>query len=312
MKRFYKKVFISLILLGLFGIVSNGLAVEKNPIDLQLDWPTSPGKTELTGESNISEMVKYFYEWGISLGGIAVFFSLIMAGFKYLTSVGNENKMREARDKISSSLFGLLLLLSSFLILNVVNPELTTLRMPDNIGLAPENLTPIDVDKPNISDPCEKVIIYKDANFQGNSIEVFPGLSSGNLYSKIGGEALSIDIQGFCKAELYSSTNCEYEANLMTTIYTSLSDLDSVYLNDPVVCVKNLAGTTSSPCDANCSQCNQETDCITSSANCVWQNWLCVKSTCDTNCSECDEYSCWTSQAGCEWRYEICKPKYFE
>ena len=320
MKKLYisKKLFFFLTLLVVLGIASNALAFD---FTLELDWPVSPGKTELTHESNISEMVKYFYEWGISLGGIAVFFSLIMSGFKYLTSVGNENKMREAKDKISSSLFGLLLLLSSFLILNIINPELTTLRIPDDIGSAIQNLVPIDLsdEPPEISDPCEKVIVYSEANFQGNSFEILPGLTSGDLSSnsKIEGEALSIEIFGFCKAELYSSKNCWWKADLMTTIYTSLADLDSVYLNDPVFCVKNLAGITSSPCDTDCIKCSQEIDCITSTANCVWQEnyYLCVQSTCNTNCSECHDFSsCLMSEAesGCVWSpYEICEPEVF-
>ncbi len=305
MKRFYKKVFISLILLGLFGIVSNGLAVEKKSIELGLDWPVSPGNTGLTGESNISEMVKYFYEWGISLGGLAAFISLVMAGFQYLTSTGDTGKMREARDKINSSLFGLLLLLSSFLILNVINPELTTLRIPEDIGSAFENLIPIDVGKPNTSDPCEKVIVYSETNFQGNSLEILPGQKSGSLYSsEIGGKALSIEIRGFCRAELYSSNNCT--TGLITQTYTNLPDLDSLGIKDPIVCVENSAGDAFSACDASCSKCGQETDCIISSANCVWQNWLCVESTCNTNCNECkNELSCFMSEtgSGCMWNY---------
>jgi len=309
MKKLYKKVIFVLILFGVLGIVYNALALE-------LVWPDSPGKTELTGKSSISEMVKYFYEWGISLGGIAVFFSLIMAGFKYLTSVGNESKMREARDKISSSLFGLLLLLSSFLILNIINPELTILRMPDDIGSPLQNLIPIDVGKPDTSNPCEKVIVYSQANFQGIAFEILPGLMSGNLDNKIGGDARSIDIRGFCKAELWSSISCEWKENLMTTIYTSLLDLDSVYLNDPVVCVRNLAGIASSPCDTICSKCSKEIDCITSTNNCVWQNFLCVQSTCNTNCSECttlaDCISSW-AESGCVWTpYETCEPEMWD
>lgn len=313
MKTFYKKVFILLIFLGLFGIASYGLAEEENSTGLQLVWPNSPAGTKLEEGIEISQMVKYFYEWGISLGGLAVFISLIMSGFKYLTSAGNESKMREAKEKINSAFLGLLLLLSSFLILNSINPELTTLRMPDDIGSTSGNLASIDLsdEPPKISDPCEKVIAYSQANFQGNSFEILPGLISGNLDTKIEGDALSIDIYGFCKAELYSSSNCLYRSDLETTIYTSLSDISSVYI-DPVFCVKNLTGNTSSPCDTTCAQCTQA-NCITSPANCVWQQdyYLCVESTCDTNCSECVESTlCWISQAGCTWDYDFltCKP----
>jgi len=310
MKRFYKKVFVFLILFGLFGIVSNGLA-------LQLVWPDSPGGTQLEDGIEISQMVKYFYEWGISLGGIAAFFSLITAGFKYLTSVGNESKMREARDKINSSFFGLLLLLSSFLVLNVINPELTTLRMPDDIGSAPGNLAPIEIEQPDTSIPCEKVIAYSQVKFQGNASEISPGSTSGDLSLSpgsggIGGRALSIEVRGFCIAELYSSVYCSGDP--VAAISTDLVNVNSVFLDEPgVVCINNSAGATSSPCDADCSQCSHA-DCMASPANCVWQEFFyqCVKSECSTNCSECDnDTSCAMSEAGCMWNYappQKCEP----
>lgn len=316
MKRFYKKVFILLIFLGLFGIAYSSLAEEENSTGLQLDWPISPGRTELTDQSNISEMVKYFYEWGISLGGIAVFFSLTIAGFQYLTSVGNESRMREAKDKIKSSLFGLLLLLSSFLILNTINPELTALKIPEDIGSAFENLIPIDVGKPNTSDPCEKIIVYSKTNFQGNSLEILPGRMSENLYSEIGGKALSIEIRGFCRAELYSSNDCT--TGLITQTFTSFPDFDSLGIEDSIVCVENSAGDAFSACDVNCPECARETDCIISSANCAWQkgSYLCVESTCNTNCYECkNQSSCSMSEAesGCMWNYPAgmgtCEPQ---
>lgn len=128
MKSFYKKIFILLIFLGLFGIVYNSLALE-------LDWPVSPSGIQLNKDdprdnASLEELVKYFYEWGILLGGLATFISLTRAGFQYLTSTGDSIKMGDARKDINSAIFGLILLLSSFLVLNTINPELTNLKMP--------------------------------------------------------------------------------------------------------------------------------------------------------------------------------------
>ena len=62
--------------------------------------------------------------------GIAVFISLLIGGFLYLTSAGNPARMGEAKDRIFSALIGLVLLFSIYLILNTINPELTILSMP--------------------------------------------------------------------------------------------------------------------------------------------------------------------------------------
>jgi len=97
---------------------------------LETTWPTSPFGTDLTNTSTLTDLVKYIYEWGIFIGGLAVFISLLIGGFLYLTSAGNPARMGEAKDRIFSALIGLVLLFSIYLILNVINPELTVLTMP--------------------------------------------------------------------------------------------------------------------------------------------------------------------------------------
>ncbi len=118
-----KKLFFLLILLITLGVSFEVLALETT-------WPTSPFGTDLTDDSVLTDMVRYFYEWGIFIGGIAVFITLLIGGFLYLTSMGNPARMNEAKDRIFSALIGLVLLLCIYLILNTINPELTILTMP--------------------------------------------------------------------------------------------------------------------------------------------------------------------------------------
>ena len=154
-----KKFFFLLIFLGIILIASRVLALE--PSGLELKWPSSPGtQIMLTVSTPLPELVKYFYEWGIALGGLAVFIALVIAGFQYLTSVGNPAAMKEAMDKIQSAFLGLALLLGSWLILNTINPELTTLRIPptnwEDIGkLECDTATDCpDSQKYECTDPC--------------------------------------------------------------------------------------------------------------------------------------------------------------
>jgi hypothetical protein len=94
----------------------------------QVEWPNSPVGTPLNATSELQDLIKYFYEWAIALGGLAIFIVLVFAGFQYLTSTGNPASMSEAQERIRSAVIGLVLLLGSVLILNTINPELTTFR----------------------------------------------------------------------------------------------------------------------------------------------------------------------------------------
>ena len=99
----------------------------------QIDWPTAPiGGYNLDGNSTIPDLVAYFFGWGVGLGGLAVFIALIIAGVQYITSVADPKKVNEAKDRIKSAVIGLGLLLSSWAIFQLINPNLNTLQdLPD-------------------------------------------------------------------------------------------------------------------------------------------------------------------------------------
>jgi len=138
---------------------------------LEIRWPNSPLGTSIARCTNVTGMVKYFYEWGIALGGLAAFVALIIGGFLYLTSMGEPTRLAEAKDRIKSAFFGLILLLSSWLILNTINPQLTTLKAklelvqvtPEELRLGPTELK-----------PCEFAVLYENTNWDGKSATIKP------------------------------------------------------------------------------------------------------------------------------------------
>jgi len=195
-----KKFAILIIFLMLFGIASNVLALEN-------DWRPSPGsRIELTNETTLAEMVKYFYEWGVTIGGLVAFLALVMAGFQYMTSAGDPSKMKDATEKIKSAILGLVLLLGSYLVLNLINPELTTLRMP-SLETPTNTLGGIVEEPPDISKPCEKAVIYSQPNYApGTELEtITKGDCKPVALSK---ESGSIKVDGACAVELYSISSC--------------------------------------------------------------------------------------------------------
>jgi hypothetical protein len=154
-----KTKILTIVLLGLLLATSSVLAA-------RIEWPRTPAGHEFP-QQGIPELVRYFYEWGIALGGLIVFIALLIAGFQYLTSTGNPAVMQNAREKIKSAFFGLLLLLGSWLILNTINPQFT--QFPElqlNLSDIPtSNVSVFSEKSPYV---CQGAFIFHDENYTGS------------------------------------------------------------------------------------------------------------------------------------------------
>jgi len=73
-------------------------------------------------------IVAWLYYLIVGISGLAAFVMLVWGGVQWLTSGAIPSQAGEARDKLKSAVLGLLLILSSFLIIQVINPELTVLN----------------------------------------------------------------------------------------------------------------------------------------------------------------------------------------
>ena len=186
-KTFTKKLFlVALLILGCFVLFGAALALETA-------WPESPMHTKVEKDTNIGEFIKYLYEWGIALGGVATFIAFVIAGFQYITSVGNPQTMKDAIDRIKSAMFGLVMLLSAYVLLNTINPELTEFKLdPFNPTVADDYFQACDpthkcpegyrcatvggsgicmVDSGD-STICSKAVVWSDTNFKGTERKI--------------------------------------------------------------------------------------------------------------------------------------------
>lgn len=82
--------------------------------------------------------LQYIYHLLLSLAGIACFYALVSGGITYLVSglTTSAVQAKTALDKISAGLTGILIILSSYIILHTLDPNLTLLYMgnPESIG----------------------------------------------------------------------------------------------------------------------------------------------------------------------------------
>jgi len=151
------------------------------PTTTHVNWPPSPLGTNITPATQFHELIRYLYEWGIALGGIFVFIVIVKSGIEYLTSMGDPGKMSKSLESIKSAALGLILLLSSWLILNTINPQLTTLRPLPNLWGEfgnPPDIRHLDPGQ-NVA-PCHFILVYPEIGFQGTP-GVSPGVSPGVL-----------------------------------------------------------------------------------------------------------------------------------
>jgi len=178
---------------------------------LEVNWPNSPMGTALNDNGKLTDLIKYLYEWGISLGGFAAFIALIIAGFQYLTSAGNAGKMSDAMSRIRSAGLGLVLLFGSFLILNTINPQLTELKMPTlTPGEKAEDLKSVSVETTEEETNCKGATLYSGTYYENpDSSPILLGKTIFSTKREVG----SVKLNGNCQLVLYQFSDCTENAD---------------------------------------------------------------------------------------------------
>jgi hypothetical protein len=121
-----KKIIIaSLILFFSLGIGSS--FAQK---DLETEYPEVGGTRPETVATSLPEYVKYIFNFAIWIAGALALVFIIIGGVKYLLSTGNPSLQGDARNQILSALLGLVIILSSYLLLTTINPELVFFKTP--------------------------------------------------------------------------------------------------------------------------------------------------------------------------------------
>lgn len=145
-------VFFTIALLIFPGLV---LAQEKT---LEVDYPG----LDISETKNLfPEYVKYVFTFIITALGGVLFWYLITGGITYITAGGDPEKMKEAKKKITSVFWGAIILLSSFLILRTINPQIlapTSLEKLEDISLEPEEIPSPESKAPDILGKIEEIV----------------------------------------------------------------------------------------------------------------------------------------------------------
>ncbi|PJE58565.1 MAG: hypothetical protein COU81_00040, partial [Candidatus Portnoybacteria bacterium CG10_big_fil_rev_8_21_14_0_10_36_7] len=81
--------------------------------------------------ANIGEFIQFIYKYGFMIGSIVAVVMMIISGLMWILSGGNQDTIGKAQKRISGAIIGLVLMATSYTVLNTVNPYLVNLRLPD-------------------------------------------------------------------------------------------------------------------------------------------------------------------------------------
>jgi hypothetical protein len=101
---------------------------ETKGFELQVDIPGLTDINPKSGTSAIGEYIRAIYNYAIGVVGILAALVIMVGGVIWLTAGGNTNRIEKAKSRITAALIGLVIALSSYIILYTINPDLVELR----------------------------------------------------------------------------------------------------------------------------------------------------------------------------------------
>lgn len=142
-KKTLSKIWLALLLVLVFLLLPTEtiLASDYKPYEPEVGIPGSDFEAEepLPGDGQstaiIGEYVKAIYTYGVSIVGILAAVVLMMGGLIWLTAGGNSNRVESAKQWIGGALTGLVLVLTSYMLLYQINPELVNFNTTKLEGL---------------------------------------------------------------------------------------------------------------------------------------------------------------------------------
>lgn len=104
---------------------------------LEVDYPDLPTGAKIVPTSELTEYLKYIFDFGIGVAFVVVLLSLAWAGVLYFLSPAIPGYLAKAKDRVAGAISGLLILVLFYLIITTINPHLAIFKMG--------KLEPIDI-----------------------------------------------------------------------------------------------------------------------------------------------------------------------
>jgi len=156
------------------------LLISGHVFALEVNYPKVPGMQEtpreclqLASQQRFPCYLKYIYHLSVTISGLICFFTILGGGFLYLISGGSAGKIKEAREIMLGGFLGAMILLSSYLILMLINPQLTVFSLselerfefPSNPIPPPTQESPLTYFQVPIGKIIKRVILEHNSNY---------------------------------------------------------------------------------------------------------------------------------------------------
>ncbi len=97
----------------------NNLIAQSIEISNKIEGPLKgPGGMPI---NNLGDIISIVLKFIIPLGGIILFFVLVISGIGIMTSAGNPEKLKTAGARITTAIIGFVLLILTYVIINFVS-----------------------------------------------------------------------------------------------------------------------------------------------------------------------------------------------
>lgn len=84
------------------------------------------GNTGLPNDTRVSDFIIKIINIALTVAGLVAVLFLIIGGFRYITSAGNEETAEQAKKIITNAIIGIVVIILSFVIVRVISNALTT------------------------------------------------------------------------------------------------------------------------------------------------------------------------------------------
>lgn len=91
--------------------------------------PSDTSSNPAAATDDLVNCINKLYRFSIALSSIFAVLMIVVAGYLYMASDGNEESVKKAKDILVSSITGLVILFIAFVLLDAINPELTKLNL---------------------------------------------------------------------------------------------------------------------------------------------------------------------------------------
>jgi len=110
-----------------------------------------PSFLNIQAGMSLTALVSAIFNFLLIIAGLAAFIMIVWGGVKYLTSAGDPARTKDAKNQVFMAILGLIILFSSWMILNTINPNLVDIKKPADLPPPME----IEQPEPPVGPPAE-------------------------------------------------------------------------------------------------------------------------------------------------------------